>query len=53
VLSIAALRLVLPHIAPGMLRIASRDYWLAPEQRDAAYGSLTASGFVVASMVTA
>ena len=50
--AIVALNFVLPRIAPRLIRIPAREYWLAPDRRAATYASLTASGFVIASMVT-
>ena len=31
---IVALNVVLPRVAPRLVRIPARDYWLAPERRD-------------------
>jgi len=52
-LAIIVLNLALPRISPRLVRIPAREYWLAPERRAAAYASLAASGFVIASMVAA
>jgi hypothetical protein len=48
-----ALNVLLPRVAPRLLRIPAHDHWLAAERRDETYASMGASGFVVASMVTA
>jgi hypothetical protein len=49
---IVALNVLLPRVAPRLVRIPARDYWLAPERRDQTLASISVSGFVVASMVT-
>lgn len=46
------LMLLLPRVAPRLIRIPARDYWMVAERRAATSASLTASGFVTASMVT-
>jgi uncharacterized membrane protein len=42
---------VVPRIAPAMLKLPTRDYWLAPERRDQTYATLATSGFVMASII--
>jgi len=43
---------VLPRLAPGLVNIPSRDYWLAPERRGETYAVLAASGALLACLVT-
>ena len=50
---LVALGFVLPRVAPRLVRIPARDYWLAPERRGATLSRIAASGLVVASLVTA
>ena len=50
--AIVALNFLLPRVAPRLIRIPARDYWMVAERRAATSASLTASGFVTASMVT-
>ena len=43
----------LPYVAPTRLRIPARDYWIAPERREATLNTLATSGLIVASIVAA
>jgi uncharacterized membrane protein len=52
-LVIILFNVALPRIAPRLVRIPAREYWLAAESRAATYATITASGFAIASMVTA
>lgn len=51
-LLVVALNIVLPRVAPGLLRIPARDYWLAPDRRNETCESIATSGFVIACAVT-
>jgi uncharacterized membrane protein len=42
---------VVPRIAPALVKLPARDYWLAAERRDETYATLTTSGFVMASSI--
>ena len=44
---------VLPRLAPRLVNIPAREYWLAPERREETYASLAASGALLACLVTA
>jgi hypothetical protein len=44
---------VVPRVAPSMLKVPARDYWLAPERREETFATLAASGFVTASIIAA
>lgn len=48
---VAFVSVVIPRIAPSMLKIPRRDYWLAPERRHEAYATLATSGFLMASII--
>jgi uncharacterized membrane protein len=50
---IVVLNVVLPRLAPRLVRVPARDYWLAPERREQTYASFTASGVILACLVTA
>ncbi len=53
-LLIAATTALLPRLVPvDKLRLPNRDYWLAPERRDATLAGLTTSGLGMASIVAA
>jgi len=44
---------VLPRLAPRLVNIPAREYWLAPERREETYASLAASGALLGCLVTA
>jgi uncharacterized membrane protein len=50
-LLVVSVSVVLPRLAPTMLKVPARDYWLAPERRGQAYAMLATSGFVMASII--
>jgi len=52
-LVVILLNVALPRVSPRLVRLPAREYWLAPERRAATYASIAASGFVIASTVTA
>ena len=50
---LAALLSAVPYLAPTRLRIPARDYWIAPERRDATLNTIATSGLVIANIVAA
>ena len=50
-LLVLVVSVIVPRLAPAMLKIPARDYWLAPERRDQTYAMLATSGFVTASII--
>ena len=50
-LLIVVVGVVVPRLAPGMVKLPARDYWLAPERRDQTYATMATSGFVIASII--
>jgi hypothetical protein len=43
----------LPRLAPNLINIPNRDYWLAPERREAALAALDASALWLGCLLTA
>ncbi len=50
-LLVVALLVVLPRLLPTRLRVPSREYWTAPERREATLRSVTTSGVVIACVI--